>query len=247
MARSTEVHKRGSNNEVFTETSLALAKISLDDPLMYSVADMNLHNRRRWRACEKIANDSLIEDLFAYQFDRHGDSRYATHLVASTLSHAVIGRVLTSFEHSGRIWDPHVSNLYIRSSSLPGVLDWVGVERTVIRTLPNDRFAKKNYPPDVQITLPGEREMAYWLAGRAETSLRRVLEVLAVVSHCNLDRLWATIGRDIAFTAPVTARQGKVCREVTERRAQFVLDALYRMGHPVRGGMPLPRSLQPIM
>lgn len=246
MARGTSVHKRGSDNEVFAETVQTLARISIDDPLMYSVADLNVHNRRRWRSCEKMPSYSLIDDLFGYFFDTYGDSRYATYLAAATLTHAIVGRVVTSFELSGRVWDPHMSNLYVRTSSVPGVLDWAGVEHTVIRTLPNDPAAKRGYPPHVQITLPGEREMAYWLAGRVETSLRRSMDVLAVVSHCEPDRLWATIGRDISFTAAVTANHGRVSREVTERRAQLVLDALHRMGHQVRGGVPLPRTLYPV-
>lgn len=242
MARPIRIHERGSDNPVFADTSLAMAKLSIDDPRMYSIADLGVHNRRRWRALSDLGHYSLVEEMFAAQFDHYGDSRYATYLVTSQFVHSVLGRAVACFVHQGRVWDPYVTNFYVRTNQEWG-FDWVGVDDSTMRVLPDDRFADSDLPRAEMIALPGESQMAYWLAGRAASSLEPVFTALAGLSHCTVAQMWSTTAREAAYTAVIAARFGGTCREAAERRVQLVLCALEHAGYPVRRSRPLPSTL----
>lgn len=243
MARAVRIHERGSENALFAETSLALADLALDDPRSYSVADVKMHNRRRWRAMAELEDGSLVDQMFTDAFDEFGDSRYCTYLVASSFIHAVAGRVATSFELFGRVWDTHAQNFHVRTSS-EGGFDWVGVTDTAVRVLPEDEWAAWEPGAQTMVVLPGEREMGFWLAGRIASSLAPAFDVLGEISHCYVDRLWATAGRELAFGAASVARLGGASRERTDRRVQHLLDGLFTAGYPVRGAQPLPNTVR---
>lgn len=243
MARAVTIHERGSENALFAETSLALADLALDDPRSYSVADLKMHNRRRWRSMADLADGSLVEQMFTDNFDEFGDSRYCTYLVASHFIHAVAGRAATSFELFGRVWDTHPQNFHVRTST-EGGFDWVGVHDTSVRVLPDDQWAAWNPGAQTMVVLPGEREMGYWLAGRIAASLAPAFELLGDIGHCYIDRMWATAGRELAFGSAQVARLGGVSREKADRRVQFLLDGLYAAGYAVRGADPLPNTVR---
>ena len=242
MARPIRIHERGSDNPVFAETSLDMAKLSNDDPRMYSIADLGVHNRRRWRALSDLHEHSLVEDMFAAHFEHYGDARYATYLVTSQFVHSVLGRSVASFVHKGRVWDPYFTNFYVRTNQEWG-FDWVGVDDSTMRVLPDDRFADSDLSRAEMVILPGESERAYWLAGRAASSLEPVFRSLSRLSHCTIGQMWSTTAREASYTAVIAARFGGTCREEAERRVQLVLGALEHAGHPVRKSRPLPSTL----
>lgn len=242
MARAVRIHERGSDNPLFAEVAMDLGRLSIDDPRMYSVADLGNHNRRRWRALAEVGNYSLVADMFAANFAEYGDARYATYLVTSQFSHSVLGRAVASFVHRGRVWDPHVSNLFVRTNTEWG-FDWVGVDDPVVRVLPDDARVGTGLSRAELVVLPGEAEMAYWLAGRAVSALDPVFALLASVSLCRASQMWATAARESAYTAVSAARLGETSRDVAERRVQLLLDALEVCKIPVRRTVPLPCSL----
>ena len=245
MARPIRIHERGSDNPVFAETSLDMAKLSNDDPRMYSIADLGVHNRRRWRALSELNQYSLVEDMFSAHFEEYGDVKYATYLVTSQFVHSVLGRAVASFVHKGRIWDPYITNFYVRTNQEWG-FDWVGVDDSTMRVLPDDRYADADLPRSEMIDFPGESQMAYWLAGRAASSLAPVFASLSKLSHCTTAQMWSTTARESSYTAVIASRFGGTCREAAERRVQLVLGALEHAGHPVRRSRPLPSTLMDV-
>ncbi len=242
MVRAVRIHERGSDNPLFAEVAMDLARLSIDDPRMYSVADLGQHNRRRWRSMATLEEGTLVADMFAAHFDVFGEARYATHLVTSQFSHSVLGRAVASFVQKGRVWDPHESNLFVRTNQEWG-FDWVGVDDSLVRVLPGDPRLGTGLDKRQVRELPGEAEMAYWLAGRAVSALRPVFELLAEVSLCRPAQMWATAARESAYTALRTARFVETSRDVADRRVQFLLDGLEVCKIPVRGIRPLPCSL----
>lgn len=200
-----------------------------DYPRVYAVAAMADQGKRRWWRLEEGVESGRIETMCRRAAQEMLSDDAAAAAVATSLVHAIVGRVVASVVLDGRAWDPGIENLSIHMDS-DGGIDWAGIDDTTIRVLPGDVLA--GMPGTV--TLPCERAQSVWLAHRCLTSLDAVQRRLADSTGFEYQRFWSIVGEAVLGAAtyvPILARSAETD---AARRGQGLLDAMTDAGLPVR-------------
>lgn len=220
-----------------------LRSLNPDYPRMFAVATMADEGKRRWWSLAKDLRGDRVSRMFARSLEDVPIADVAVTQVATSLIHAVVGRVVALVVLEGRAWDPGVENLWIHMDSDENI-DWAGVVDETLRVLPDDPFT--GHPRTV--TVPCEQALLLWTVHRCLTSLRAVFDAVAACGPLDEDRFWALVGESVLGTAtflPILAGEGEA---VAQRRGQGLLDAFVATGVPVRsrGRTPHPHCTRPL-
>lgn len=218
-----------------TRTALMDACASLrplypDYPRVYAVAAIADEGKRRWWRLADGIESGRIDLMYARAVGEMSSRDAAAATVATSLIHAVVGRVVALVVLDGRAWDPGIDNVWIHMDS-DGGIDWAGVADTTLRVLPDDPLAGS---PDT-VTLPCERALAVWTAHRCVSSLDAIYERLHACTGIGHNRFWDIVGESVVGAAtyvPILARSNA---SDGQRRGQALLDAIAAAGRPVRG------------
>ncbi|SDI38600.1 hypothetical protein SAMN05444695_10728 [Rhodococcus triatomae] len=200
-----------------------------DYPRMYAVATMAGEGKRRWWALGGAQRASRISLMLDRAVDDLGDPDAAALQVASSLIHAVVGRVTALTALEGRAWDCGVENLWIHMDN-DGCIDWAGIVDETLRVLPGDPAA--GTPGTV--TVPCERALHLWTASRCMSSLSAVATSLSRCSSIDRRRYWGLVGESVLGAATHVPLLAGIGGADAQRRGQGLLDAFVASGAPVR-------------
>ncbi|KAA0020048.1 hypothetical protein [Antrihabitans cavernicola] len=225
-ATASPIRRRES---VFVDASDRLRRLYPECPRVYAVAAMADQGKRRWWRLQPGLDGGRIEKMYARASEEMLSNDAAAVAVATSLIHAIVGRVVASVVLDGRAWDPGIENLWIHMDS-DGGIDWAGVDDTTIRVLPDDVFAGD---PGT-VTLPCEEALFVWLAHRCITSLDAVLERLDECVDFDRQRFWSIVGEAIVGAATYVPILANSAESRAARRGQGILDAMTAVGVPVR-------------
>lgn len=211
------------------ESSRRLRRLSPDCPRVHGVAVMADISRRRWWSLASLTTTGRLADMFDTAVAELGNRRAAAQQLASTFTHAVLGRVVTLVVLEGRAWDAGPDNLWMHVDS-EGTIDWAAVVDPTLRVLPDDPATS-----DV-VRLPNELALATWTAHRCHRSLEPIFDGLHELSRGALttSAMWQMVGSAVVVTAtqvPLWTGTGEL---TAMRRGQAVLDAFIGFGLPVR-------------
>lgn len=211
------------------ESSRRLRKLTPESPRVHGVAVMSDIARRRWWPLETAVPSGRVRHMFETAAGELGSGRAAAQQLAATVTHGVLGRVVTLMVLEGRAWDPGPENLWMHVDS-EGAIDWAGVTDPTLRVLPDDPAGAG------VVRLPGETALATWVAHRCHRSLEPVFEELERLSRGALGQasMWQTVGAAVVVTATQVPLLSSASELVCMRRGQAVLDALTCFGLPVR-------------
>lgn len=215
--------------DAFSRTCTRLRALNPDYPRVYAMAAMAGEGKRRWWKLSTGLQSDRVEQLFFRSMQDLDDPEAAALQVATSLIHAIVGRVTASIVADGSAWDPGLENLWIHMDSDCGI-DWAGVVDETLRVAPGGA----EYGCDGVVDMPCEAALLVWTTHRCLASLHAVL---AAVSRCALvdaDRFWGLVGESIlGATAyvPILAGGGDM---TAQRRGQGLLDAFVGAGVPVR-------------
>ena len=221
----------------FVDSCARLRRLQPDYPRVYAVAAVAEEGRRRWWQLADGANNGRIEEMYRRSADELDSAPRAVDVVAMSLIHAIVGRMVALLVLDGRAWDPGLENLWIHNDC-DGGIDWAGVADTRLRVLPDDPQAGR---PGT-VVLPCERALTVWLGHRCVTALQMVHARLAGCAGFDGDRFWGMVGEAVigaathvpvlaGASAPNPSRSGE---RAAYLRAQGVLDAMTARGLPVR-------------
>lgn len=200
-----------------------------DYPRMYAVATMAGEGKRRWWSLDGTQRVARISLMLERAIDDLDDADAAALQVASSLIHAVVGRVTALIALEGRAWDCGLENLWIHMDN-DGCIDWAGIVDETLRVLPDDPAA--GIPGTV--ILPCERALLLWTASRCMSSLNAIATSLSRCSSIDSRRYWGLVGESILGAAThVPLLAGSGCVDA-QRRGQGLLDAFVVSGAPVR-------------
>lgn len=222
----------GSAHDVgaaLAQSCARLRGIYRDYPRVYAVALMAEQPRRRWWALRQGIRGDRLDRMVDRVAEDVGNREAAGAAVATALIHAVVGRVAALVMLEGRAWDSGLDNLWLHMDS-DGAVDWAGVVDPVLRVLPGDRWAGT---PSA-VTLPCERALLVWTAGRCRLALAAVFDALDEVVPLDRARCWALVGEAVLGAATLVPILGGVGESVAMRRGQGLLDAFEAAGLPVR-------------
>ncbi|NLU84761.1 hypothetical protein [Rhodococcus sp. HNM0569] len=206
-----------------------LRTLNPDYPRMYAVAAMADEGRRRWWALEGAPTGDRVHRMWKRALEDLGHPEAAAMQVATSLIHAVVGRVAALFVLEARAWDPGVENLHIHMDNDEGI-DWAGVADETLRVLPGDPLAATSGT----VTLPCERALALWTAHRCTGSLTTVFDAVARCTPIDAQRFWSAVGDAVLGASgcvPLMAGGGDLA---AHRRGQLLLDGFVAAGLPVR-------------
>jgi hypothetical protein len=221
----------------FADSCTRLRSLQPDYPRAYAVAAVAEEGRRRWWQLASGVRNGRIEIMYSRAIDDLGVRDRASDVVAMSLIHAIVGRVVALLVLEGRAWDPGLENLWIHNDS-DGGIDWAGLADTRLRVLPGDPWADR---PGV-VTLPCEEALIVWLAHRCGASLTAVYECLSGCTGFDADRFWGMVGEAVLGASthvPILARSmvspiARTGARPVPRRGQAFLDAMTARGLPVR-------------
>lgn len=214
-----------------------LRSLNPDYPRMYAVARMADEGKRRWWSLAEDGAEDRVPRMWARSLHDVPVPGIAAMQVATSLIHAVVGRVTALVVLEGRAWDPGLENLWIHMDS-DGGIDWVGLADDTMRVLPDDPYA--GAPRTV--TVPSERALFMWTAYRCSTSLNAVFDAIAACTPIDGAQFWGLVGQSVLGAStyvPILAGHGEA---VAQRRGQGILDAFVAAGIPVRSRSRMPRS-----
>ncbi|MBJ8348487.1 hypothetical protein [Antrihabitans sp. YC2-6] len=214
----------------FAEAATRLRRLSPDYPRVYAVAAMAEQGKRRWWGLQEGLDSGRVDLMYRRATAEMSSVSAAADVVATSLIHAVIGRVVASLVLDGRAWDPGIENLSIHLDS-DGGIDWAGVDDTTIRLLPDDSLAGQTGT----VTVPCEQALALWTAHRSMTALDAIYERLSMCADLDYRRFWGIVGEAVVGAATYVPMLGSAPATVGMRRGQAVLDAIANAGRPVRG------------
>lgn len=206
-----------------------LRSLHPDYPRMYAVATMADEGKRRWWPLGTVLDSDRVPLMWARSMEDVKVPEAAAVQVASSLIHAIVGRVASLIVLEGRAWDPGIENLWIHMDS-DGGIDWAGVVDDTMRVLPDDPAAGMSGT----VIVPCERALLVWAAHRSLTSLSAVFDAIAQITPMDPLRFWGLVGSSVlgaATQAPILAGRGET---VAQRRGQGMLDAFVAAGVPVR-------------
>lgn len=206
-----------------------LRAIDPSSPRSYAVAWMPRESRRRWWPLAAALTEDRLERMHARMVRELGFADVATSQVASTLVHAVVGRVMALIALDGRAWDPGIDNLWLRYDSDGGV-DWAGVVDPALRVLRGDPGARVREA----VVMPCEEALLVWAAHRSQRTLEPLFARLAGFTGAESERLWSMVGEAVIGTATYAPQLAGCDDAIALRRARGFLDALSQAGLPVR-------------
>lgn len=213
----------------FDAASERLRMLYPDYPRVYAVAAMADQGKRRWWRLDDGVESGRIETMYRRSAQEMRSDDAAAAVVATSLIHAIVGRVVASIALDGRAWDPGIDNLSIHMDS-DGGIDWAGIDDTTVRVLPSDLLA--GMPGTV--TLPCERAQSVWLAHRCLTSLDAVQRRLIDTADFEYERFWSLVGEAVLGAATYVPILARTTDTDAVRRGQGLLDAMTDVGVPVR-------------
>lgn len=221
----------------FAESCARLRGLQPDYPRAYAVAAVAEEGRRRWWQLAGGVRSGRVEIMYARAVDDLGSRDRAADVVAMSLIHAIVGRVVALLVLEGRAWDPGLENVWIHNDS-DGGIDWAGVADTRLRVLTGDPWADRAGVS----TFPCEEALTVWLAHRCSTALNAVYERLDGCTGFDADRFWGMVGEAVLGASthvPILSRSAVVPLtraggRPSARRGQAFLDAMTDRGFPVR-------------
>lgn len=215
--------------DAFACTCARLRALNRDYPRVYAVAAMAGEGKRRWWKLSTGLESDRVDHLLARSLQDLGNREAAAMQVATSLIHAVVGRVAASIVADGSAWDPGLENLWIHMDSDSGI-DWAGITDETLRVAPGS----SQYGRDGVVEMPCEAALSIWVAHRCLTSLRAVHGAVSRRAPIDSVRFWGLVGESIlGATAyvPILAGGGETA---AWRRGQGLLDAFVDAGVPVR-------------
>lgn len=216
-------------SNALSRTSVRLRALNPDYPRVYAVAAMAGEGKRRWWQLSEGLRGDRVHQMFARSLQDLDSAEAAAIQVATSLIHAVVGRVAASIVSEGSAWDPGLENLFIHMDS-DGGIDWAGVVDETLRVAPNGREAGS----DGVVDMPCEEALLIWTAHRCPTSLRAIYDAVSRCAPVDQFRFWGLVGESILGAAayvPILAGEGE---SAAQRRGQGLLDAFVAAGLPVR-------------
>lgn len=225
-ATASPIRRRES---AFVDASDRLRRLYPESPRVYAVADMADQGKRRWWRLEDGLRAGRVAKMYARAAEEMLSVDAAAAAVATSLVHAIVGRVVASVVLDGRAWDPGIENLWVHMDS-DGGIDWAGIEDTTMRVLPGDPL--EDDPSTV--TLPCEEALYVWLAHRCRTSLDAAYASLDEVAGFDRTRFWAIVGDAVIGAATYVPILVRIPETPAVRRGQGLLDAMSAAGVPVR-------------
>ncbi|MFI2215324.1 hypothetical protein ACH47B_00415 [Rhodococcus sp. NPDC019627] len=206
-----------------------LRSLNPDYPRMYAVASMADEGKRRWWSLADDLDGDRVPRMWARSLEDVPYPDVAAMQVATSLIHAVVGRVTALVVLEGRAWDPGLENLWIHMDS-DGGIDWAGLADDTMRVLPDDPWAGTRGT----VTVPCERALLVWTVHRCLTSLHAIFDAIARCTPIDASRFWGLVGEAVLGTStyvPILAGEGE---SAAQRRGQGILDAFVAAGAPVR-------------
>ncbi len=204
-------------------------------PRVYDVAVWGDVDRRNWSPMTSVLTHERLRTMLADTSARM-DRRAATRLLAASLAHDIVGRMVPLLVLEGRAWDNGMENLWVHIDRDDNV-DWIAVEDPTLRVLPDD-LSQRGFRTSEgdTIGLPSEAALITWVAHRSHRSLMPLFAGLHRISDgaVSVDAMWHSVGSAIIAIAaqlPAPLRT----RGMINRRSQALLDALAGFGLPVRG------------
>ncbi len=218
-------------SNALSRTSVRLRALNPDYPRVYAVAAMSGEGKRRWwQLSEGLCGGDRVHQMFARSLQDLDSAEAAAIQVATSLIHAVVGRVAASIVSAGAAWDPGLENLFIHMDS-DGGIDWAGVIDETLRVAPNGRESGS----DGVVDMPCEEALLVWTAHRCLTSLRAIYDAVSRCAPVDQFRFWG-LGRGVdpgrSGICPHLGRRGRISRSAP--RAGGLLDAFVAAGLPVR-------------
>ncbi|MDV6265002.1 hypothetical protein R3Q16_00185 [Rhodococcus globerulus] len=215
--------------DAFSRTCTRLRGLNPDYPRVYAVAAMAGEGKRRWWKLSTGLHSERVEQLYLRSLQDLDNPEAAAIQVATSLIHAVVGRVTASIVVEGSAWDPGLENLWIHMDSDSGI-DWAGVVDETLRVAPGGT----EYGRDGVVGMPCEEALFVWTAHRCLGALHAVLAAVSRCAPIDPYRFWGLVGEAIlGATAyvPILAGGGETA---AQRRGQGLLDAFVGAGVPVR-------------
>jgi hypothetical protein len=214
------------------DSSRRLRELYPECPRVYGVAVMADVSRRRWWPLASALSTGRLEAMYRSAVDEVRSASGAALQIASTLAHAVIGRVVPLVLLEGRAWDPGLENLWVHVDS-KGSIDWAGVVDPTLRVLPDDPCATS----DAAVRLPSEAALITWTAHRCHRALAPLFAELHRVSDATVpvSAMWGIVGSAVVGAATQMPMLAGTSEMTSTRRGQAVLDALVGFGLQVRG------------
>ena len=164
------------------ESSRRLRKLTPESPRVHGVAVMSDIARRRWWPLATAVPSGRVRHMFETAAGELGNGRAAAQQLAATVTHGVLGRVVTLMVLEGRAWDPGPENLWMHVDS-EGAIDWAGVTDPTLRVLPDDPAApawsgcpvRRRWPRGwrTAVTARWSRSSRSWSGSAAARSARR--------------------------------------------------------------------------
>ncbi|MDI9913780.1 hypothetical protein [Rhodococcus sp. IEGM 1379] len=215
--------------DAFARTCARLRALNPDCPRVYAVAAMSDEGKRRWWRLSTGLESDRVDHLLSRSLQDLDNSEAAATQVATSLIHAIVGRVAASIVADGTAWDPGLENLWIHMDN-DSSIDWAGVADETLRVAPGS----SQYGRDGVVEMPCEAALSIWAAHRCLTSLRAVHSAVSRRAPIDSVRFWGLVGESIlGATAyvPILAGEGETA---AWRRGQGLLDAFVGAGVPVR-------------
>ncbi|MGC0364098.1 hypothetical protein ABH922_002082 [Rhodococcus sp. 27YEA15] len=224
-----EMRAFDDSSNALSSTNVRLRALNPDYPRVYAVATMANEGKRRWWQLEAGLQGERVQLMFVRSLQDLDSAEAAAVQVATSLIHAVVGRVTASLVLEGSAWDAGLENLWIHMDS-DGGIDWAGVVDETLRVAPSGR----EFGGPGVVDMPCEEALLVWTAHRCLTSLRAIYEGVSRCGPLDAQRFWGLVGEAVlGATAyvPILAGGGE---SAAQRRGQGLLDAFASAGLPVR-------------
>ncbi|WP_083022321.1 iron reductase [Mycolicibacter minnesotensis] len=220
------------------ESCTRLQQLHPHCPRTYGVAVLADVNKRRWFPLDSVFTLDRLRVRF-YETAAKTDPRAAANVLAASLIHEVLGRLLPLVLLEGRAWDTGLENLWVHFDA-ENDIDWVAVVDPTLRALPDDPWihAKDGLDrAETMVVLPNESALTTWAAHRCHRTLAPLFVWLheACEGAMSVTAMWQLLGSTVVVAAAQLPRRTDNAEATNCRRSQAILDAMVGFGLPVRG------------